>query len=171
MTGELKRDHNEAWRSELMLPLQYRIVIFLQVSLGFLLGLFAWWNLSRVYLQLGREFPINDYLWFTLSTLIGALSFLSLSKLFIKKFGDSRVRLIAASALVSAGGTAFTNFSTALTLSLLGGESSIYFISDSGFWILVEDTVLLLILGALAGATIGFSGILFAAILWRKPLP
>ena len=154
-----------------MAPIQYRIVIYLQVSLGLVLGLYAWWNLSRVYLHMGLEFPINDYLWFTLSTLIGTFSFLTLSNLFIKKIGDGRIRLIAASSLISAVGTAIVNFSTALVLSLLGGESSIYFISDNGFRILIEDTILLLMFGAFAGAAIGLVSILLAAILWRKPLP
>ena len=153
-----------------MAPNGYRIVIYLQASLGLLLGLFAWWNLSRVYLQIGLEFPINDYLWFTLSTSIGTFSFLALSRIFVKQV-DGRIRLIAASSLVSSVGTALVNFSTALVLSLLGGESSIYFISETGFRILMEDTILLFVLGALAGAVIGVVGLLLAAVFWRKPLP
>lgn len=148
-----------------------RIVAVLQTSLGFLLGLYSWWNLSSVYWRKDLELPVDSFLWLIICIAIGSLILVTLSTLFNRIMGERGWRLIMSSALTSAIGLSLVNFVTPAVFTLLGGESSIYFISDIGFEILATDTIFLLVIGLVLGTSVGLIALLANRLTSCRPLP
>jgi hypothetical protein len=154
-----------------MQDLSSRIVITLQSLLGFLLGLFSWWNLSSVYWKKDLELPMNLPIWMSVGSLAGLFIILTLSALGTRTIGDRGWRLFLSSALSSASGLALVNFITPAVFTLLGGESSIYFLSGIGLNILLADTVFLLVIGSVIGFATGLIALLANRLVSGKSLP
>ena len=147
------------------------VIIVLQTSLGLLLGLYCWWNLSSVYWKKDLELPINVFWWLTISASIGVLILLSLSIISTRRIGPRSRRLVTFSALTSAFGLPLVNIAAPAVFTVLGGESSIYFISDIGLGILVTDTLFLMVIGLVVGTVIGLFATLLSRFVGLQPLP
>lgn len=147
------------------------VIIVLQTSLGLLLGLYYWWNLSSVYWKKDLEPPINVFWWLTISASIGVLILLSLSIISTRRIGPRSRRLVTFSALTSAFGLPLVNIAAPAVFTVLGGESSIYFISDIGLGILVTDTIFLMVIGLVIGTVIGLFATLLSRFVGLQPLP
>jgi hypothetical protein len=142
-----------------------------QLSIAAGLAVFAWYNLASVYWRKDLELPVNAVVWLFISFSICVLTFGSLLALLSRIFSARKLQPFFVASISGGVGMPLVNVFTAKSFTALGGDSSIYFLSNNGLQILTIDSVILLITGLLAGTLCALLAIIVASMVNRIQLP
>lgn len=140
-----------------MNQLQIRFVYVAIVFSCALLGTFAGYGLISIYWQKGLPVPLSEFVWLPFCLLVSALISTVFFRLFLRTFHNVRFQLAAVSIASSALSLPTVVLCVHTVFTVLGGDTSIYFISESGNSILFSDIVLLVTVGAVFGGIVALA--------------